>query len=220
MTYTYVINLARRPDRKEQLLRAWAAAALPTENLHFVEAVDGLTLPADALPSFRFNSRSPSARIMGRKACYLSHRKAIAQAIKENHFPLLILEDDSLPTESLTSYALSHMFLGAEANLVYFGALPVKDRKRAKDYESSLTHGWNALTPGVSLYGGHAYGVPTRAAAEELFTYLLAHPMTFDSALVKYQKQHSEKVAIMSPGMFRQSEGVSDREGKVRWVKT
>ncbi len=129
--HVYIIHLKKRADRRAQFTAAWAAAGLPTEHLHWYDAVEGIKLPPSAFNGFHTVARTRKARA-GRLGAYLSHTGAIAAATAANHFPLLILEDDALPT--LTDTEFRNLFVGApaEARLLYFGALPVKDRKAVK----------------------------------------------------------------------------------------
>lgn len=226
--HVYIIHLPRRTNRYEQFKTAWTAAGLTEANiqLHWFHAVEGVKLPPAAFSNFHTAARTHKARA-GRLGAYLSHTGAIAAAIAANHFPLLIMEDDAVPTPALNNPdTLRHLFAAAPstANLLYFGALPVKDRKADKEFCSRRTtrkrgSHWNARAPApaVQLYGGHAYGFPTAVAAEEVLTELHKSRITFDSALVRYQKKHPDKVAVYCPFMFRQAEGFSNIEGIQRW---
>jgi hypothetical protein len=224
--HVYIIHLPRRTNRYEQFQSAWSAAGLPESNLHWFDAVEGVKLPPTAFTGFHTVARTHKARA-GRLGAYLSHTGAIAAAIAANHFPLLILEDDAVPTDTLSHPdTLRVLFATAppHANLLYLGALPVKDRKADKDFcRRRITRKhprrWSsrAPTPAVKLYGGHAYGFPTAAAAQHVLSELLTSRITFDSALVRYQKKFPEKVAFFCPFVFRQAEGFSNIEGITRW---
>ena len=218
--HVYVIHLKHRTDRKKQFMEAWVAAALPTQNLHWHSAVLGSALPPRVLGAFPSRltrtAKTRKARA-GRVGCYLSHVAAIKNAIRRNHFPLLVLEDDAVPTGSVV--ALTQLFATAptEATLLYFGALPVKDRKRVKGYCLTQQGQGQWFSPGhEQLYGGHAYGFATREAAEEMVGFLEANRMTFDSALVRWTKTHKDRVAVYCPLQFVQSDGFSDIEGMAR----
>jgi hypothetical protein len=216
--YAYVIHLKRRTDRYEQFRAAWEAAGLTSDNIHWFNAVEGVKLPPRAFKKFHTVARTHRARA-GRLGAYLSHTGAIAAAIKANHFPLLILEDDAIPTAPLTSADLRSMFDTAPstANLLYFGALPVKDRKRDRTYCTRRRSRWShAADSSTRLFGGHAYGFRTADAAQQVLAELLQSRITFDSALVRYQKNHPEKVAVFCPFVFKQASGYSDIEGVER----
>jgi len=214
--HTYVIHLQHRHDRKEQFEEAHQDHQ---GKIHWHAATLGSALPAATLQRFKTVAKTRKAalkRAQGRAGCYCSHKAAIAKAIKQDHFPLLILEDDAVPTEAGRGANLSDIFAAApEANLLYFGALPVKDRKRVKSY-CQQKQGWQPVRSDTKLYGGHAYGFKTKAAAQELLAFLEANRITFDSALVRYVKQHPEEAAVHCPFLFVQSEGYSNIEGALR----
>lgn len=215
--YIYVIHLKKRADRKKQFTEAWTAANLPTDRLHWYDAVEGITLPNSAFADFHTVARTRRARA-GRLGAYLSHTGAIATAIQNGHFPLLILEDDALP--AIKTADLGALFASAptHAHLLYFGALPVKQRKSVKRY-CTRRRGWKSVAPATQLYGGHAYGFRDVAAATDVLALLHQRQMTFDSALVRYQKAHPDRVSVLCPFVFRQAEGYSDIEATVRWAQ-
>ena len=213
--HIYVIHLKHRTDRKKQFTKAWSDAEMPTKNLHWHSAVLGSALSDEQLANFRTVARSRKARA-GRVGCYCSHLAAIQKAIKKNHFPLLILEDDAVPTNQVD---LASLFESApsDARLLYFGALPIKDRKQVKNFCQGL-NGWSR-SDNVQLYGGHAYGFYSRESAQEVIDFLKVNKITFDSSLIRYAKANRDRVSIYCPFQFVQSEGYSDIEGIVRPVR-
>ena len=211
--HIYVINLKHRTDRKEQFI---AAHQNQSGTIHWHAATLGTALPKKTLDTFKTVSKTRKAKA-GRCGCYTSHVSAIKKAIKHDHFPLLILEDDAVPTEAGNAADLSELFGMAptDANLLYFGGLPVRDRKRVKSYCVSSKKGWGSIRPDTQIYGGHAYGFATKSAAQEVLTFLEANRMTFDSALIRHVKQ-TGSAAIHCPFLYVQSEGYSDIEGTMR----
>jgi GR25 family glycosyltransferase involved in LPS biosynthesis len=89
----YVINLKRRPDRKETLIKT-----LNGIDLTFIEAVDGKELSVNELISEGKLNKSffdPWGKVtMGIFACALSHNKAWEQALEDGVENALFLEDD------------------------------------------------------------------------------------------------------------------------------
>ena len=214
-THVYIINLKKRVDRKKQFLDAWKEAGLSMEKLHWYEAIEGVTLPNSAFTKFHTVARTRRARA-GRLGAYLSHTGAIATAIKNNHFPLLILEDDAVPVGRIDPDHIIGM-APTSARIVYLGALPVKDRKSVKRY-CTRRRGFGRIPKGTQLYGGHAYGFRSADDAQHVLEFLQQRQMTFDSALVRYQKAHPSAVAVYCPFAFQQAEGFSDIEGTTRWI--
>ncbi len=172
---------------------------MDVDDLHWVTAVDALTLPESRLAGFRHNPRQPLPNKLGRLACYLSHMAALEKAIQVNVWPAVIFEDD-VTIDSRIHEALES---APRDRLLYLGALPVVNKKRA-----TLTHtGWAA--PGdVKLYGGHAYCLTDVLQAVILRDYAHDHPWVFDSILVQYQKRH--RIAVFHPFVAVQSFGDSD----------
>lgn len=213
--HVYIIHLPRRTNRYDQFRSAWSAARLPAppSHIHWYDAVEGIKLPPSAFTGFHTVARTRKARA-GRLGAYLSHTGAIATAIAANHFPLLILEDDAVPTAALTDpHQLQSLFASAPstANLLYFGALPSHNRKLNRQFCTRRRYrGWGPSTPNIKLYGGHAYGFRDAKAASHVLEELQKSRITFDSALVRYQKKHPDRVAVVCPFVFRQAEGYSN----------
>ena len=205
--HVYVLHLKHRVDRKQQFTAAWAAAGIHSRP-HWFPAVLGTALSNATLANFRTAARTRKARA-GRVGCYCSHVAAMEHAIKHDHFPLLILEDDAIPTGPLD---LAALFASAPptAKLLYFGALPVRNRRPVR--VCSRKRRWHSAPRETQLYGGHAYGIPSATAASELVAFLKEHRMTFDSALIRYTKAHPTAVYIHCPFVFVQAEGYSNIE--------
>lgn len=89
----YVINLKRRKDRKDKLIKDY-----PELNFTFIEAIDGKEVTKEQLiESGQLNSSfyDPSGMVtMGIFACALSHKKAWDQALADGVENALFLEDD------------------------------------------------------------------------------------------------------------------------------
>lgn len=215
MVHVYVIHLKERVDRKEQFL-ANTKDLQKQATIHWFPAVNGSTLSDTQLATYPMKGKTRKAKA-GRVGCYCSHVAALERAIARDHFPLLILEDDSLPRATAANIQDLFASAPAQATLLYFGALPVRKRRTIKNYcGSSKTNSWQTPRPDTQLYGGHAYGFRTQGAGQEMLDFLKANRVTFDSALVRYQKRHRDRVAVLCPFQFHQSEGFSNIEGVVR----
>jgi hypothetical protein len=212
--HIYVIHLKHRTDRKKQFTEAWATAGLPTDRLHWFPAVLGTSLTDTTLANFRTAARTRKARA-GRVGCFCSHVAAIEQALKHDHFPLLILEDDAVPTPQTPDLTTLFADAPSEARLLYFGAIPIRQRKTLKNY-CGRRKGWHIPRSDVRFYTTHAYGLPDADAANEVRDFLNKTKITLDSAYVRYQKEHRDRVAVYCPFVFHQSEGYSDIEGTSR----
>jgi GR25 family glycosyltransferase involved in LPS biosynthesis len=207
--HIYVINLRRRTDRHELFLSNWEAAGLSKEQLTWIDAVDGRTLTDFS----GYKGVAKGDRRAAQYGCFLSHTTAIQTAIKNKHFPILILEDDAVVTGSVN---LSSILANAPEKLLYLGGLPVRRRTRVTEYGKHAA-GFHALETDIRMYGGHAYALPTAAVAQHVLTHLLKYPCAFDSSLVRYQRMYAGSVAVHSPFLFYQAKSFSDIEGVVRW---
>jgi hypothetical protein len=208
--WVYIIHLKKRTDRFTQFKNAWKKSHLPADKLYWFPAYEGSKI---TVPGFKTQAKTLK-RKQGRCGCYASHLGAIKRAIEKNHFPLLILEDDAIPKLTV-NYDQLFEEAPADAKLLYFGALPVKGRKRYPLCQTQKA-GWNRGNTGVQLYGGHAYGFKTKSDAEEVLEFLQKTRITFDSALVKYRKTHPSETYVFCPFQFYQSEGYSNIEDEQR----
>lgn len=102
---TYVINLARRPDRLAYQKKQAEDLGL---DLVRIEAMDGKDWHGWG---FKKQGRSLEAKWRGAAGCYFSHRDAIFTAIHLDVFPCMILEDDCVLSEVPV----------AEPGMVYLG---------------------------------------------------------------------------------------------------
>ena len=88
---TYLINLARRPDRLLKMSKQLSDLAMPVQ---FVSAIDARNMP-DAVADRSFASDGPLGPIpKGDKCCTLSHMRAWSMFLSTGDSHGLILEDD------------------------------------------------------------------------------------------------------------------------------
>jgi GR25 family glycosyltransferase involved in LPS biosynthesis len=89
----FIINLARRLDRKELMINKLQDAQI--DKYEFIEAIDGLD-PEIINQFHEEKTKNPSNPIVtsGHFACLLSHIKAIKLAKIRNYSTVMILEDD------------------------------------------------------------------------------------------------------------------------------
>ena len=194
----YCINLLRRPDRWAAFTKTYTAAGLSLDDLTRFDAIDGRYLNDEHLAMFRLNPRSAKKNKQGRAACFLSHVGVIETALRADSWPAMVFEDDVTIDKRIHEAIESR----PEADILYLGALPVQDRKRV-----ALGHtGWAKTS--VKLYGGHAYMLPNREAAERLLDFIYDHVTVFDTALTLYQREHAAPVYY--PFVVKRTFGDSD----------
>jgi len=213
--HVYVIHMKHRVDRYEQFLKNWTAAGQSTEKLHWHDAVDGRTLSQETLASFKGVNKCARTRA-AQCGCYMSHMSAIAAAIRNNHFPLLILEDDAVISGPVDLGAVM-LSTPDTSFLLYLGGLPVEGRSRAKHY-GVREEGWHSIPEGIRMYGGHAYALLHAVAAEHVLAHLQKYSGALDTSLVRYQSMYHEFVFAYKSFLFYQAAGVSDISGGLRWT--
>ena len=111
----HVINLARRPDRLEEMEAQLARLGL---GFHRVDACDAKSEPEAELAA-RFRPKGPLGVIgQGDKACTISHFRAM-QAILDSGVPGIVLEDDMARCRAVSRQEIAarpawfHLAMGA-----------------------------------------------------------------------------------------------------------
>jgi hypothetical protein len=189
MSFVYVINMPHRTDRKEKFLKLWNQ---PDCTLIWYTVDDSnLEITPDL-----------DERGIARLSCYNSHIQVMRNALANNHFPLLVLEDDAMMTEPQNLNIVLSL-LPAD-KVIYFGALPVKDRNKYK----------GIINNDVYLYGCHAYGFKNKDAVNFILENLIGSPI--DSCFVEIRKKYPEKFGWLTRWLFVQDIGYSDIEKRMR----
>ena len=174
-----LINLNRRTDRLSLF-----KANHPNLKFHRIEAVDRLQLvekpeiyakefnvplkricPKFWLSRKNFKTMSNEGmRTMAQVGCYLSHLKAITYAIKNNLFPLLILEDDC-------KLLINNIKLPPDdTDLAYLGGYSMY--KSPPNFKTNI---WNKINQNnLKLCCTHAYIILNKEKANNICTLLRA----------------------------------------------
>lgn len=111
--HIYVINLARRPDRKAFMEQQAAALGL---SLDFVESVDALALPDDL--GVRVRKGLHGRLSDGDLACALSHRKVWQRIVESGEQYAVVLEDDAILSADSPLFFSATDWIPAAARLV------------------------------------------------------------------------------------------------------
>lgn len=129
----FVINLDRRPDRWATFKQRWQGL-IPEEKLIRISAVDGQLLEGyGEYPWFTEDTKDASRIWWGGMAGrVLSHKKAIYEAMKRGFLIVAIMEDDAMPSVTMSKFKYDRVFskfLNREAKwgVLYlgFGAIPL-----------------------------------------------------------------------------------------------
>ncbi|RZJ19286.1 MAG: glycosyltransferase family 25 protein [Brevundimonas sp.] len=114
-----VINLDRRPDRWTAFQDIWRDH-LPWERVVRLSASDGTQLTGYGQSPW-FRGRKRDRTWAGRGGCALSHVRALREAAARGWDRVLILEDDAVPTEGMTSGAMTAVLARSDWSLLYLG---------------------------------------------------------------------------------------------------
>jgi len=186
-----VINLDRRPDRRESVIQAFKHKGI---SVSFVKAIEGLGAIKNHVPGLMDSETG----------VWQSHILAMKNFLKSDSEFTLILEDDATPKKELTLALLKSHAAAAKANCIDIlqigyiehlyrwhrprGILDtlqiVKEGRRFKDNESGLS-----LVKCEFRAGAHAYLISRRGAT--VISELLEQPplLAFDTFLEQLAKQ-------------------------------
>jgi GR25 family glycosyltransferase involved in LPS biosynthesis len=120
----FIINLARRNDRKENMIKKLAKANIT--NYEFIEAYDGQDPEIYNKYIELKNKKNIPIVTSGHFACLLSHIKAISLAKKNNYNNIMILEDDVFFCDNFID-ELQKMLI-PEFDMLYLGAIMKKKK--------------------------------------------------------------------------------------------
>jgi len=157
----FVINLARRPDRKKSMEEFFTIQNIPPTDYKFIEAFDGQT--QSVISQYESNKKSnPSNPIItpGHFACLLSHLKAIQLAKSRGYKKIMILEDDVFVNEESNMTLKLKSIQVPNYDLLYLGGIMSKKK--------CFTSGW-AWSGGTYIIGAYGY-----IMSSELFDHVLS----------------------------------------------
>ncbi len=143
----FIINLERRPDRKEQMIQKLLNADI--RNFEFVNAVDG-TDP-EIIQKYIAAKSNPNFPIVtpGHYACLLSHIKAIKLGLERNYSGIMILEDDVYFRDDFL-IKLSNLNV-CEYDMLYLGGITSKKKFFFNDW---------MLNTNNKIMGAYGYILP------------------------------------------------------------
>ncbi len=191
----YVINLARRPDRRAAVLARLKAAGTPFA-ITVVEAVDEMHLTPDYLAArgvapfaawhqpHALNVWHGRPLKTGEIACSMSHWKAWQNASDDGTETAIFLEDDAHFAPDLWQRLVPAAAALSETSwdLFYLGRRPLGEDRHVA--ESSPL-----VTPGFS-YCSHAYALSRRGIQKLLSTSLMRHVVPIDEFLPALYAEH------------------------------
>ena len=183
-----VINLKRRPDRKEKII-----SFLEKENLPYkiIEAVDGRELnEKDKLLEMfvgnDFNSRK------GMIGCALSHYKLWKELTESNDQYWIIMEDDAVLCKNFKKIILNNIKKIKFNDIIFFGYLMTNTNKQKnidKYYNNLGIIDIQPIDKDLFIGGTHCYSI-TKKAAFLLLDFIDMHGIQYgiDFLMVKIQE--------------------------------
>ncbi|XP_042354217.1 procollagen galactosyltransferase 2 [Plectropomus leopardus] len=152
----FLINLKRRSDRRDRMLRSLAVLGI---NATLIEAVDGKALNSsqlqamgiDMLPGYK-DPYSDRVLTRGEIGCFLSHYNIWKQVVQQELQQVLVLEDDVRFEPRFCSKLMTIVEnvqrVGLEWDLVYVG----RKRLQVKEPEQWVKGVSNLVHPGYSYW--------------------------------------------------------------------
>jgi hypothetical protein len=200
----FIINLARRPDRKKSIEKFFTAQNIPCSDYEFIEAYDGQS--QSVITQYESNKKSnPSNPIItpGHFACLLSHLKAIQLAKSRGYKKIMILEDDVFTNESNLTLKLKSIQV-PEYDLLYLGGIMSKKK--------CFTSGW-AWSGGTYIMGAYGY-----ILSSELFDHILLSLSNLDEYIDFYYLKNiqSQYMTICLEDVIKTDLTTSDTSHKSR----
>lgn len=144
----FIINLARRSDRKKLMEEFFAKSNIQPNEYEFVCACDG-TDPTILAQYNKIKLSNPTNPIItsGHFACLLSHLKVISLAKSRGYKSIMILEDDTNKTES--DFVLKIRSIKVpEYDFIYLGGIMSKKKQ--------FCTGW-AYSNRTNIMGAYGY---------------------------------------------------------------
>ena len=182
-----VINLPRRVDRKEHIIRQLLNhSIIPSKNGHcrIVDGYDskehGKDKAEKALRETGFTKpfyswSSNKDLILGRMGCTISHMRILKEAVEEGLDNILVLEDDAV--------IRTDKFPLPPDGLCYLGGLVENTFVRSKEVD--FKEHWNDVD-NYKVWGTHCYLVEGKDEISKLYHSLLKYsPRVIDAMFVK-----------------------------------
>ena len=177
-TYIKVVNLKRRPDRKENVEKIFASHDIPKEDYEFVDATDGIALEVtdEMMDIFEGNDFGNRKGVIG---CAMSHINLWKQLLedKQNDY-YVIMEDDITLANNFTQRLANAKKEMDKHDLIFFGYhMFDKQRNKFAQLYNDLGQSTQKIVPcNKNLYigGTFMYSV-NKSGAKKLMDYIHNH---------------------------------------------
>jgi GR25 family glycosyltransferase involved in LPS biosynthesis len=204
----YVINLKKRLDRKNQLIKDF-----PNIDFTFIEAIDGDELDLDILIKNKIINTSfydPAGILtMGVFACALSHKKAWDQALEDGVENALFLEDDVFLIDSCIKNKTYTPLYKSITNEIKELDWDIVHLGKQKEFNTGIHVGKHLVIPrkGSNFNGAHSYIVK-----KETIKFLSNNILPIKYAADVYLDQISNSLNnfTLKTSLFRQYSDIGD----------
>lgn len=221
----YVINLARRPDRKALMMKRLSHHHL-LQKTTFIEAIDGKSSPFIDWYLFKVPLRDPLGDNIKQRAeigCFLSHLKAIRQLVLDGCKRAIIMEDDvMLHNEFLDKYIALVKSIPKNTPLLMLSHY-ISDLEGVAKYKDHN----DVVIPGSCCWGALCYLITNEYAQAVLeaydrpFGYLKKDPYSLTSEIITTRwRDITKKTALMvkTPLVIEDSKSTDIRpDGELTW---
>lgn len=142
INHIFVINLPRRTDRKEQMIKKLSDANIV--NYEFIDASDGKAphiineFKKSKIDYYLKHSKTYPIVSTGHYGCLLSHINAIKTAKSRNYSNIMILEDDVFFCENFLS-RLSELQI-PQYDMIYLGGITSKKKLFLSDWAQYINY--------------------------------------------------------------------------------
>ena len=214
----YLINLARRSDRRRKMTEQLAALGLP---VRLVEAIDARQVP-DAVAARKFAASGPLGPLpKGDRCCTLSHMRAWEMFLASSDAHALILEDDVEIDAGAGPLLRDPSWIPSDVGLLKIERYGPANQRVLLDNITAVGGG-RRIGRMLSRHTGAAAYILTRDTARRLLDWPLAWTLPVDHML--FNPNNSPLAASLAPhqltpAIARQTQDIGGRTDIDEWRK-
>jgi len=196
----HVINLARRVDRKLNVIKELEKQGLTNYTFH--TAIDGTTLDANKLHITKIADLNIVKLLRGQYGCYLSHLNIYNEILISSHETHLILEDDVYFTDNFIERANYILAKNLVWDIFYLGINQFDNMAYRGKYFGPIEDG--IYCPKYPIWGTHGYLIkkqtiktttdflPILFPIDKKLMYSNINRLTLKNTIIKTRNEYSD----------------------------